>query len=478
VEFKGRAADLKLLDGQLRQVSRGSGATRGRAVIVTGRRRVGKSRLLQEFCDRSGRPYLVFQATRGRNPVAERADLAALLAHSDLPAAEAVAGLRAADWNQALRTLALALPDDSPSIVVIDEVPWLVEQDGEFEGALQTVWDRHLSAKPVLLVLVGSDLSVMEALQSYGRPFFGRAATMTVNPLHLADVQAMTRLSAAEAVDALLVTGGFPEVVQAWHPGLGLTGYLRQELANPLSPLLMAGALSLLGEFPEPSHSRAVLEAVGSGERTFTAIATAAGGAKPLPSGTLSPILTTLLAKRVLAGDSPLSTKSDTKNKRYRIADPYLRFWLAFLQRGIPLVERGRGDLVLDRIERSWPSWRGRAVEPVVRASLLRLLPDQRWPGAEAIGGWWNRQNNPEIDLVAADRAPVARHVHFLGSIKWLESQPFGRREYDALVRDMLAVPGADATTPLVAVSRCGVTEGLPLAATWNPEDLVRAWQG
>jgi AAA+ ATPase superfamily predicted ATPase len=477
VKFTGRAADLKRLSGQLQQVAQVTGGTRGRAVILTGRRRVGKSRLVQELCDRSGLPYVVFQATRGRNPVTERADFMAMLAQSDLPGAEAVVGLQAGDWNQALRTLALAAPDDAPSIAVIDEVPWLVEQDREFEGALQTVWDRHLSVKPVLLILVGSDVSVMEALQSYGRPFFGRAAKMTVNPLHLADVQAMTGLDAAEAVDALLVTGGFPEVVQAWKPGMGLTDYLRQELDNPLSPLLMAGELSLLGEFPEASHSRAVLEAVGSGERTFTAIANEAGGANPLASGTLSPILNTLLDKRVLATDSPLSTKPDTKNKRYRIADPYLRFWLALLERGIPLVERGRADLVLKRIERSWTAWRGRAVEPVIRESLLRLLPNDRWPETEAIGGWWNRRNNPEIDLVGADREPVARGIHFLGSVKWLENQPFGRREYDTLVRDMLAVPGADPTTPLVAVSRCGVADGLPLAAHWGPDDLLHAWQ-
>lgn len=446
-------------------------------MIVTGRRRVGKSRLIQEFCDRAAVPYVVFQATRGRNPMAERADFTGMLALSGLSGAEAVAGLQAGDWNQALRTLALAVPDDTPSIAVLDEVPWLMEQDGEFEGALQTVWDRHLSAKPVLLVLVGSDLSVMEALQTYGRPFFGRAAKMTVNPLHLADVQAMTNLDAPDSVDALLVTGGFPEVVQAWRPGLDLAGYLRQELANPLSPLLMAGELSLLGEFPSGTLSRAVLEAIGSGERTFATIATAAGRANPLASGTLSPILKTLLDKRVLAADSPLSTNPDTKNKRYRIADPYLRFWLAFLQRGIPLVERDRGDLLLERVQRSWASWRGRAVEPVVRESLHRLLPNDRWPDTEAIGGWWNRRNNPEIDLVGTDREPVARQVRMLGSIKWLDNQPFGRREYDALVRDVLAVPGADETTPLVAVSRCGVTDGLPLEAHWGPEDLLNAWQ-
>ncbi|HET6358598.1 hypothetical protein [Streptomyces sp.] len=71
----------------------------------------------------------------------------------------------------------------------------------------------------------------------------------------------------------------------------------------------------------------------------------------------------------------------------------------------------------------------------------------------------------------------MARQVHFVGWVKWLETQPFGRDEYDALVRDMLAVPGTAPDTPLVAISRCGVADDLPLTAHWGPEDLVRAWQ-
>ncbi|WP_103529371.1 ATP-binding protein, partial [Streptomyces sp. SM12] len=472
MEFRGRTGDLGRLAREYRKVADGSGSTAGRAVVVTGRRRVGKSRLAQEFCDRSGAPYVVFQATRGRNPDAERADFTAALAQSTLPGAELVAGLQSRDWNQALRSLALALPDDSPSVAVIDEVPWLVEQDAEFEGALQTVWDRHLSAKPVLLLLVGSDMAVMEALRSHGRPFFGRAARMTVEPLHLADVREMTGLDAAEAVDAQLITGGFPEIVRSWRPGTSRTDFLRESFTDPLSPLLVAGELSLLGEFPDSSRSRAVLEAVGSGERTFSAIAAEAGGSGALPSGTLSPLLATLQEKRVLAAELPLSTRPDTKNKRYRIADPYLRFWLAFLRRSIPLIERGRGDLALERVEQSWTSWRGRAVEPLVREALSRLPHDGELPAVEAVGGWWNRQNKPEIDLVGADREPVAGRVRFVGSVKWLETQSFGRREYDAVVRDMLAVPGVTAETPVVAVSRSGVSEGLPLAAHWGPEDL------
>ncbi|MDN5855734.1 MAG: DUF234 domain-containing protein, partial [Actinomycetia bacterium] len=217
--------------------------------------------------------------------------------------------------------------------------------------------------------------------------------------------------------------------------------------------------------------------AVGSGDRSFTAIANQVGGPGPLPSGTLSPLLSLLVTKRALAIDRPLSTKPDRKNNRYHIADPYLRFWLSFLQRAIPLVERGHGEEALDRIERAWPAWRGRAVEPLVRESLTRLLPDPGWPQTEAVGGWWNRQNNPEIDLVGTDREPVAGAVHFVGSVKWLENQPFGRRDYVALIRDMLAVPGAGADTPVVAVSRSGVADGVPLAARWGPEELVDAWR-
>lgn len=477
MRFTGRTADLAHLGGQLDIVAAGSGATRGRAVIMTGRRRVGKSRLVQEFCDRSGVPYVVFQATYGRNPVAERADFVATLAQSALPGADLVAGLSATDWNHALRTLTIAVPDNSPSIAVIDEVPWLVEQDSEFEGALQTVWDRHLSGKPVLLILVGSDTSVMEALQTHGRPFFGRAMKMAVRPLHLADVQAMTELTAAEAVDAQLITGGFPELVQSWPPGMSRTEFLRTVVRNPLSPLLVAGELSLLGEFPETSRSRAVLEAIGNGERTYSAIAAEAGSAGALPAGTLTPLLNTLQAKQIVAADSPLSTTADTKNKRYRIAVSYLRFWLAFLQRGIPLIERGRGDLALQRIERSWTTWRGRAVEPLIRESLMRLLPDDQWPDTEVVGGWWNRQNNPEVDLVGVDREPVASTIHFAGSIKWLEDRPFDHHDYDELVRSFLAIPGTHMTTPLVAVTRSGVAGELPLAAVWSADDLVAAWR-
>jgi hypothetical protein len=419
---------------------------------------------------------VIFQATAARNPAAERADFATAIAHSTLPGGDLAAETTPTDWNRALRMLDAAIPADRPSVAVIDEIPWIVAQDSEFEGALQTVWDRQLSAKPVLLILVGSDLSVMEALTTYGRPFFGRAAKMTVRPLHLADVASMTRLAPADAIDALLITGGFPEIVQSWRPGWSRATFLHNSTSSPLSPLLAAGELTVLGEFPG-TLTRTVLKTVGSGERTFSAIAAHAGGGTPLASGTLTPIVRTLLAKNVLAADLPLSLKPDHRNKRYRVADTYLRCWFALLADQIPLIERGRPALALDRIERGWLAWRGRAVEPVIRESLLRLMPDAGWSDTGAVGGWWNRQNNPEIDLVGTDRSTAASQVHFVGSVKWHEQKPFTLADYNSLTQDASAVPGVTPGTPRVAVSRTGFAPGLPLAAQWGPADLVGAWQ-
>ena len=90
------------------------------------------------------------------------------------------------------------------------------------------------------------------------------------------------------------------------------------------------------------------------------------------------------------------------------------------------IVERRRGDLLLTRIKESWTSWRGSTIEPLIRDSLWRLLPDDQLSASpSAIGSFWNRSNTIEIDIVGADRAPIAQKLLFLGSIKWREESTF-----------------------------------------------------
>ncbi|MQY27175.1 ATP-binding protein [Nocardia aurantia] len=477
VGFIGRRTELAVLGKRLEYA-----AAAGVAVAVRGRRQVGKSRLIQEFCDRAQVPYCYFTATKGASPVESVDWFVGSIRESSLPAdRELVPTHAAGGWPDAFRILAAALPD-TPSIMVIDELPWLAEQDDLFDGALQTAWDRLLSRRPVLLLLLGSDIHMMERLTAYDRPFFGRADNLVLGPLNPAEVGDALTLPPADAIDAHLVSGGIPGILRSWPPGMSAADFLRQECLDPAAPVFGIPESTLLAEFPAPDQSRRVLEAVGSGERTHANIAAAAGSrAGAIPSGSLSPLLQRLVTeKRVLAVDEPLST-SPGKPALYRVDDSNLRLYLAFLRTVHELARRGRPDAAMTVVDRQWHTWRGRAVEPMVRQSLELAALSGRlpWPDVQNVGGWWNRQFNPEVDLVGADRAPVASRIHFAGSVKWLGTA-FDKHDLHELRRSAAQIPGFDGNG-LVIASLSGLAENVVLGGDeiiWGPGQVIQAWQG
>jgi uncharacterized protein len=474
--FVGRAAELALLQ---RRLSRSEASGTGAALVIRGRRQVGKSRLAQEFCDRAGVPYLFYTATKGASPVEAVTAFLAELSDSGLPRDR---GLVPAEpvrsWPDAFRVLAAVLPD-GPVVVVLDELPWLAEQDEIFDGALQTAWDRLLSSRPVLLLLLGSDLHMMERLTAYDRPFFGRADNLLLGPLNPAEVGDSLNLGAADAIDAYLLSGGLPGILRAWPAGIPALEFAERECEDPASPLFGVPEGALLAEFPAPDTARRVIEAVGGGNRTHANIAAEAGGRTGgLPSGTLSPVLGRLVNdKHVLAIDEPLSVKAG-RPALYRVADSNLRFYLAIGRTAHEFIRRGRPVPAATLIHRRWASWRGRAVESLIREALAIAAPDLPWPEANAVGGWWNRAFDPEVDLIGADRAPIARQLYYAGSVKWLD-QPFDGRDLATLQRGAVRVPGFEpGGTVLMGVSRTGFADGAAdqLALRWQPSDVVSAF--
>jgi hypothetical protein len=170
---------------------------------------------------------------------------------SALPEATVFAEAVPGNWAAALRQLAGVLPDDRPIVVVLDELPYLMDPDGAFESVLQRSWDRELSREQVLLILVGSDLSMMEAFTSYDRPFRQRGAQLRVGPLNPADVAAMAGLAPAEAFDAALVTGGLPMICARWRYGKD-TLVPRPRTGQPDQPARRLGAVDVGGGVPGP----------------------------------------------------------------------------------------------------------------------------------------------------------------------------------------------------------------------------------
>jgi len=474
--FTGRTSELVLLTRRLARVAEGD---TGLALAIRGRRQVGKSRLVQEFCDRSGTPYFFYTATKGASPVEAVAAFTAELRDSGVARdSDLIPAASGAGWPDAFRALAAVLPD-TPAIVVIDELPWLAEQDDLFDGALQTAWDRLLSRRPVLLLLLGSDLHMMERLTAYDRPFYGRADNLLLGPLNPAEVGAALSLEPPDAIDAYLMSGGLPGILRAWPEGATALAFAGDECEDPASPLFGVPETALLAEFPGPDMTRRVIEAIGGGDRTYANIAAEAGSrAGTIPSGTLSPLLHRLVAdKHVLATEEPLSVRPG-KPALYRIADSNLRFYLSMGRAAQEWSRRGRPTAARDLLTRRWASWRGRAVEPVIREALALSAADLPWPEASAVGAWWNRAFNPEVDLVGADRAPVAREICYVGSVKWLD-RPFNDHDLAELRRDATAVPGFDpARTGLIAVSRRGTSRGISrqLALCWGPQEVVAAF--
>ena len=466
--FVGRKQPLAQLADMLRSVERSDDRKPGKAVLIRGRRRVGKSRLVEEFVERAGVPFFFYAAT-GRPPREELKLFVAEAAESSLPGAVAFRDVELSSWDAALRLLATAVPDTG-SVVIFDELPYITAADPGFEGSLQAAFDRELSRKRVLLIGIGSDLAMMEALNEYGRSFHQRATEMVVPPLSPAEVGAMLGLDAADAFDAYMVTGGLPLICAEWQPGQTMWDYLAMALNNPTSALLVSAERALAAEFPSEAHARTVLDAIGNGERTFTTI----GHASATNNTTLSRSLKLLTDKRVVTVGTPLSTKKSAET-RYWVADPYLRFWLAFVGPYISEVERGRGERTLERVTKSWPSWRGRAIEPVLREALDRLgLPLGPDGQTGVVGGYWTRTNDPEIDIVIADRAPKASTIYAVGSIKWRESAPFDQSDLGRLLHHRTLLPGATDETPVVVVSRSGST--VRDVRVIGPDELIGAW--
>ncbi|CRK60286.1 hypothetical protein [Alloactinosynnema sp. L-07] len=474
--FVGRVAELAALRKRLDRVEATKSAV---AVAIRGRRQVGKSRLVQEFCDRANRRYMFFSATKGASQVeAVTMFLDEIKAYA--PDSSLVPDKAPGGWPDAFRILASVLPDE-PSVVVMDELPWISEQDDLFDGALQTAWDRLLSSRPVLLLLLGSDIHMMERLTSYDRPFYGRADNFVLGPLSPAETGQALGLRAADAIDAHLITGGLPGIIRSWPHGMAPMSFLEDECADPAAPVFGIPESALMAEFASPDQARRVLEAVGGGERTHANIAAAAGGRQgAVPSGSLSPMLNRLVhEKRVLAVDQPLSERPG-KPALYRVDDSNLRLYLAIGRAAQEQARRGRPDAGVRLLRQRWNSWRGKAVEPLIRRAfeLLATAEDFPWSDVNVVGGWWNRQFDPEVDLVGADRAPVADRIAFAGSIKWLGTA-FDHHDLAQLHRSAAQVPGfSPGEAGLVVASLSGVSDGLAESVDLvvGPEEILSAW--
>lgn len=302
-------------------------------VVVKGRRRVGKSRLIHFFassCSESRLWDFAGLAPReGMNAQSQRDHFARQLAtHLKLPP------FTFQDWTDAFEHLSIHI--QSGDIVLLDEVSWMGSKDPSFIPKLKAWWDKQQC--PMMLVLCGSVSTWIEENILKSTAFFGRVnLTMTLEPLPIRDACALLSKSGFQGSDydaykLLSILGGIP-----WYLEQITSGHTANDLIKQLC-FEKDGLLVL--EFDRIFHElfngqggsyKKILDSLKDGMKTLADVRKITGFPR---SGTLSSLMEHLIIAGFVSKQNLWSFKTNKplKQSLYRLSDPYMRFYLKLIE--------------------------------------------------------------------------------------------------------------------------------------------------
>lgn len=415
VRFVNREEELDALEAWWMR----AGATLG---LVWGRRRVGKTALLQRFAE--GR-NVVFHTGASR-PLADE------LSVLSRAAAGAVSGLRDlasrpfSDWSDALETLASEAQRD-PLLLVLDEFPELVDAAPELPSTIRAVWDRVGSRTKLRILLCGSAVRIMKAVQEERAPLYGRLGlSLPLHPFRPHEAALMLEdLSPSERALVWGIVGGVPLYLEWWDQRKSIRENLADLLCTPGGLLLTEGELVLATEGESGELARRVLFATAHGRTKHNEIEDAV---RADPARTLERLVELRLLERL----SPVTEDvRRTRRRIYRIADNFLAFWLGVVDRYRAEIQRGLGKSILPVMLKDLDDHLGPRWEEAFRMHLRRMAErGELGPGIVAVGPFWTAgREAAEIDAVVL--AGRRREAVLVGEAKWskkVEAPPIRRK--------------------------------------------------
>lgn len=440
--FVNRRAELETLEGWWS--SRGGGLA-----LVWGRRRIGKTALLERFAQGK---RVISHTGAGRPRAAELALLSRAAGAVLDPGLRDLGSRPFTSWDDALEALAGAARSE-PLLLVLDEFPDLLDASPELEGVLRAVWDRARTRTRLRIVLSGSALRTMEAIQEERAPLFGRVdVALLVEPFRPHEAALLLpRLPPAEQAVVWGLVGGVPLYLEWWDDSASLRDNLARLVCAPGAPLLTAGELSLASDLDAGDLARQTVYAISAGKTKHNEIADTI---RADPTRVLERLTRIGAVERM----TPITEDPRrTRRRIYRLADNFLAFWLTVVDRHRNAIERGLGQSVLPVLVSELDDHLGTPWEEALRIHLRRMATAGAF-GADvvAVGRYWTTANPPiEIDgvvLAGREGSTVA-----VAEAKWARRVD-GSRIGRELVRKSLALPRVAEDLQLLVAAREEVT--------------------
>ncbi|WP_129116680.1 ATP-binding protein [Halegenticoccus tardaugens] len=428
--------------------------------VVYGRRRVGKTELLKEFCrDEPHVYYLAAQESETRQ-LEKFVEGVANHFGDRTP--------RIGGWDEAFEYLGEKV-ETGRVVIAIDEFPYLVDANESILSYLQAFVDERLAGTDSMLVLCGSSVGVMESeVLGHRSPLYGRrTGQIDLEPFSFAEARAVIRYDVAEAVRSYAITGGTPMYLTLFDYGDTLAENVLERVLSPTAVLYSEPEFLLRTELRNPARYMSILEAIATGHTTPNEIA----GATGVDSGPLSKYLQTLRRLRLVGREVPV-TASAKKSKRsvYEVADEFLRFWFRYVEPNRSGIAEAPARVFEDTIEPDLPNHVSATFETICREAVWAGVRSGDVERYASVGRWWYGED--EIDLVAL--SPKNDRILF-GECKWT-AEPVGRSLADDLrdKADRVRWGPADRDERFVLFSKSGFTDGLAadVGDDWRLFDL------
>lgn len=417
--FVGRKTELESLNASYRKAA-------FQFPVIYGRRRVGKTTLINEFCKGKKAIYFVAVQSTAKENLAILSDQILSVLAPEAPRNPFASFREAIDY-------VFAASRHERIIFAIDEYPYLASSDGAVSSILQAAIDRNKDQSKLFLILCGSSMSFMET-QVLGNksPLYGRrTAQYKLLPFDYLDAaQMLPGFSNKDRIVLYGVTGGVPEYLSRIENRDSVRENLRALFFDPAGRLFEEPTNLIKQELRSPETYTAIIAAIAGGASRLNEVATKVG----METSQCSKMLSTLTELGLVRRETPV-TEDRSKKTIYVLDDLMFRFWYRFVLPDISRITAGLGKVVCDEVlKEQLSSHTGLAFEECAKQYLWRAQKGQQLPVAfKKIGRWWG--SNPadrceeEIDILAFSGVEA-----LFGECKWTNTL-VGEDVLDRLVR-------------------------------------------